>query len=122
MTWKIIPTYPKYEASINGEIRNTKTKRTMKKTLINGYYRIAIKNKTKLVHRLVAEAYLEKKEFNIVHHKDNNKLNNHIDNLEWTTQSYNVKKAYEDGLIGDRKGKNNPNYKNGNWIKKIKEI
>jgi hypothetical protein len=116
-TWKIIPTYPNYEASNDGEIRNITTKRIMKKTLINGYYRIPIKNKTKLVHRLVAEAFLEKGEFSIVHHKDNNKLNNSVDNLEWTTQSFNVKKAYEDGLIRDRKGSNNPNYKNGKWIK-----
>jgi hypothetical protein len=119
--WKTIPSYENYEASSEGEIKNIKTKRIMKKSLINGYYRVIINQQTKLVHRLVAETFLERKDFKIVHHKDNNKLNNSIDNLEWTTQSMNVKKAYQDGLIKDRTGINNPHYKNGNWIGKSKK-
>lgn len=43
-----------------------------------------------LVHRLVAEAFLPKKlGCNYVNHKDENKLNNCVENLEWCTQQYN---------------------------------
>jgi hypothetical protein len=115
-TWKTIPSIPTHEASTQGRIRNKKTKRIMKQSNCNGYLRVNI-NGTRLIHRLVAEAFLEKGNFDIVHHKDNDKKNNRIDNLEWTTQSYNVSKAYSDGLIRDRSGVNNPNYKNGNYIK-----
>ncbi|TZF86284.1 hypothetical protein FW774_04340 (plasmid) [Pedobacter sp. BS3] len=42
-----------------------------------------------LVHRLVAEYFLEKPspEHNLVIHHDFNKLNNHVDNLQWVTQA-----------------------------------
>ena len=51
-----------------------------------------------LVHRLVAITFLENKNGNYyINHKDNNKTNNAIDNLEWCTQSYNIKYAYDCG-------------------------
>lgn len=57
----------------------------------NGYVRAG----TNLVHRLVAEAFVEKpKEWNkrwTVNHKDLNKENNHWSNLEWVTMSENQK-------------------------------
>jgi len=119
--WKTIPSEQDYEASTDGQIRNKKTGRVIRQVNCVGYLKICIKNKTKLVHRLVAETFLEKNDFNIVHHKDNDKRNNNVENLEWTTQSYNVKKAYIDNLYKkDRKGLNNPNYKNGKYIKSKK--
>ena len=73
-----------------------------------------------MIHRLVAQAFLpnEKEQVN---HKDGNKLNNHVDNLQWVTQSENMKHAYDTGLLVpyDRSGENNPNYKHGNRMKKI---
>ena len=48
------------------------------------------RQKVFLVHRLVAEAFLPKKlGCNYVNHKDENKLNNRVENLEWCTQQYN---------------------------------
>ena len=44
-----------------------------------------------LIHRLVASAFIENPNgFEHVNHKDENPLNNNVDNLEWCTASYNV--------------------------------
>ena len=60
-----------------------------------GYQRITLYNgitdKQKLVHRLVAQAYIPNKD-NLpeVNHKDQNPANNCVDNLEWCDRIYNV--------------------------------
>lgn len=57
------------------------------------------KTSTKKTHRIVATAFipnpLNKK---CVNHKDGNKLNNHVSNLEWATHAENNKHAYDKGL------------------------
>ena len=60
-----------------------------------GYPRIALRycGKTKQcrIHRLVAQAFLPNpNNLPEVNHKDENKLNNHVDNLEWCTHIYNT--------------------------------
>lgn len=71
----------------------------------NGYYRVYLcrngKAKRILVHRLVAEAFVERKHEgdNIVNHLDNNPSNNRADNLEWTTYKGNMQWAAKQGRM-----------------------
>ena len=81
-----------YKVSDDGQVYNTTTKKYLKGCVDkNGYVKIALskdkKHKTFTLHRLVAQAFIEnpeKKE--IVKHRDNNLLDNDMDNLYW--QSY----------------------------------
>lgn len=64
------------------------------------------KKKTFRVHRLVAMAFIPKTSINSedVNHKDGNKSNNNVRNLEWVTKSENQIHAYQNGLNQARKG------------------
>ena len=54
--------------------------------------------RTFLVHRLVAKAFLPRSEGqSYINHLDNNPYNNRADNLEWCTQSHNIQYAYDKG-------------------------
>lgn len=63
------------------------------------YYRVHIGNKMHSVHRLVALAFIPNPD-NLpeVNHKDGNKANNSVNNLEWTTGSQNVRHSVANGL------------------------
>lgn len=53
---------------------------------------------TKKIHRLVAEHFIPNPNgYNVINHKDENKTNNVVTNLEWCTQDYNV--HYGTGLL-----------------------
>lgn len=53
------------------------------------------KYKTFKVHRLIALTYIPNaNNLPSINHKDENKLNNHIDNLEWCTIKYNNNRSY----------------------------
>lgn len=69
----------------------------------NGYKQVQImrgcKRYTRYVHRLVAECFLDNpNNLREVNHKDGNKGNNAVDNLEWCTHGANIKHAYQTGL------------------------
>lgn len=94
--WKKIKDFENYEVSDEGRIRNTKTNRILKLKLGNrGYYEICLSNngvKTNFrVHRLVASHFISNpNNLNVINHKDENKLNNCANNLEWCTSKYNT--------------------------------
>lgn len=62
-----------------------------------GYYVVDLKlnqqQKTKLVHRLVAEAFISDIGTNVINHIDENRLNNRVDNLEIVSQKINLYKS-----------------------------
>lgn len=64
-------------------------------TINSGYHVVTLysengKKRKFQIHRLVAEAFIENPEgFPCVNHKDENKTNNCVDNLEWCTYQYN---------------------------------
>lgn len=65
------------------------------------------KRKTAFVHRLMALAFIPNPESkNEVNHKDGNKLNNDISNLEWCTHGENSKHAWDTGLKNKKVGEN----------------
>lgn len=96
-----------YEVSNMGRVKSLhygKSRILKQITNTNGYMAVDLhKDGTrspKRVHRLVATAFIpnphNKPEVN---HKDGNKKNNTVDNLEWCTSSYNTKHAYRNGLV-----------------------
>lgn len=65
----------------------------------SGYKMIRTQNKDWYLHRLLAEHFIPNPENKPqVNHIDGNKLNNSLDNLEWVTQSENMRHAFDTGL------------------------
>lgn len=106
--WKDVVGYEGfYEVSNYGRIKSLSkkaknkngyriTKEKIMKNVLknNGYSAITLyknkKSKTYLIHRLVAQAFINNPhDYPCINHKDENKLNNRIDNLEWCTPKYN---------------------------------
>lgn len=96
--WKKIEGFSGYYISNIGRVRSIKRgKEKILKAKINkyGYYEVALqtddyKQKMKRVNRLVAEAFIPNpSNLSEVNHKDENKLNNNVDNLEWLSHGDN---------------------------------
>ena len=72
----------------------------------DGYFQIALgRGKKFKIHRLVATAFIpnpdDKPQIN---HIDGNKMNNHVNNLEWCTNRENQNHALQTGLIKSSRG------------------
>jgi hypothetical protein len=110
--WKPCENSP-FEISSIGRVRNNRTGVLRKQSFSRkGYPVITLwldgKQNTYTIHRLVAIHFigLPPIDRNQVNHKDGNKLNNRVDNLEWVNQQENMNHAKKLGLIasGDRSG------------------
>ena len=103
-------TYPtvmpyKYMVSNYGRIANAKSSRILSLQISQtGYYICGIlredgAHRSYQVHRLVAWEFCPGRDLSLqINHIDGNKLNNFYLNLEWCTQSHNVRHAYDTGL------------------------
>ena len=113
-TYKQIAEFPNYEIADDGTIRN-RTTMAIKSQYLGStrYYFVTLhrdnaNGKPRRVHRLIAAAFIpnphNKPEIN---HKDGNRTNNHISNLEWCTHPENMRHAFKTGLVnntGERNG------------------
>lgn len=105
--WRRIPKHPEYAVSSWGRIVSFKFgKKRIKKgcPTMKGYVGIHVITKGVRkwfsVHRLVAIAFLPNpNNLPEVNHKDGNKANNCVDNLEWVTHLDNAKHASNMGLL-----------------------
>ena len=94
--WKPIKGFDGYYVSSFGRVYSDNKKGVLSAHTDNcGYWHISLyKNKkryTKLLHRFVAEAFVENPNgYMEVNHKDENKNNNYAGNLEWCTRKYNI--------------------------------
>lgn len=102
-----------YEIDEQGQIYSHKTNKFLTGYVDNtGYITVLLtvdgKKKNYLVHRLVAQTFIPNKDnLPIVNHKDGNKLNNSVDNLEWVTQSQNRTHAIQTKISDLAYGKRN---------------
>jgi hypothetical protein len=109
--WKEYPECPKYLVSNTGEVKHKNKDRLLMGSKQNGYRFVCMYiNKdtpkmNRLIHRMVAQTYLENPDKKpVVNHKDTNILNNHVDNLEWVTYKENMNT--EETIKNLKKGKN----------------
>lgn len=103
--WRLIEGETEYYVSNLGRVR--KNKKLLKMSINkDGYYACWIGKKRRLVHLLVAKAFIPNPENKkCVDHLDGDKTNNkysenpNINNLRWVTHSENTQAAYDLGLI-----------------------
>lgn len=102
--WKDIAGYELYyQISDIGQVKRKDTGKILKNNIRNGYEYVTLcmngQRKKFYVHRLVAIAFIPNpKSYEQVNHKDGNKSNNKVDNLEWCTQKENLMHAFRTGL------------------------
>lgn len=130
--WRDIKGYEgKYQVSNLGKVRSLKNKNILEARILKQYKRygyclvhLSLKGieKNKRVHRLVAEAFIPNPyKLPHVNHKDFDRENNKVENLEWCTQDYNNKYSMLDSrrkvkLTNDIYIKICDEYSNGEYV------
>ena len=140
--WKDIDNYPNYQVSNLGRVRSKEryvntiggAKRKIKDKIIKptlgggGYFVVSLYNEKgksipKSIHRLVCETFLENKNnYPVINHINGIKIDNRLENLEFCTQSHNIKEAYRLGLEKPQLTNLGKFGRNDKKSKKIKQI
>lgn len=102
----LLEPYTQYRILKDGNIYSIyEAKMLVPGTTKDGYKQVSLKvadtaeHKSELVHRLVTEAYLPHQEGRYeVNHKDGDKSNNAVENLEWCNKNENIQHAYDTSL------------------------
>jgi hypothetical protein len=105
------PYDPKYLGSECGKVDTLHYKKWLSpKPNRHGYYWVRLlnprtHNKFIAVHRVVAYTYIENNspERNDINHKDGNKANNSVSNLEWCTRRENIMHGFETNLFDSKR-------------------
>ena len=124
--WKEV--YHKYIGGIKGIFVSTKGRIKRDNKITYGgknhdYMSYKINHIEYKIHRLVALTFLPNfYGLAIVNHKDGDKSNNSLYNLEWISSSNNAKHAYEIGLNNGRRKKINQHDLKGNFIKTFNSL
>lgn len=115
--WTQIKEFPNYSISKHGRVLGMSGKILTGGIDTKGYHIVCIRDgrggqTTRKVHRLVAIHFLDNPNNKPqVNHKDSNKLNNHVDNLEWATNSENIAHKMANGLNREAQGEDLGNAK-----------
>ena len=129
--WKPIKDFEGYySVSNSGNVRRENTKFSSEHILkpykdYHNSLRVCLSKNNKVtrifVHRLVCSAFLPNPENKrTVNHKDGNRLNNNLNNLEWATHSENVTHAYN--VLGVRAVRGNNHYASKLTVKNVLQI
>ena len=101
--WNSSKEFDNYEVSDEGRIRNKRTGRVLKTNKNDkGYEVVSLsedgKKYTKRVHKMVANSFMDIQDKQLeVTHKDRNRRNNRLDNLELKTRSEIIRDTYKNG-------------------------
>lgn len=119
--WLKVKDYP-LEVTKDGLVRNIKTFKIITPGLdTKGYLQVPYNGKTVKLHKLLAIAFISNLDNKPqVNHKDGNKQNNSLDNLEWVTASENVLHSYRVLKRGlkNKRGKKSKKLKGATFSKK----
>ena len=129
MEWRTTCESDKYEVNSKGEIRHKIRQQILSPRKNSGGYGYVCfivngKRKNFAIHRIVANAFIPNPNGYLeVNHKDHDRLNNCVDNLEWVDSSQNKQHAYLKVENHASRGKPVNQYdKNGNFIKTFSTI
>lgn len=123
----IIPRFPLYMLTPDGEVFSLKHNIFLSKISDDaGYYSIGLrkngKKYTMRINRLMMEVFSDLDENLVVNHKDSDRKNNKIENLECCTTQKNAEHAYNQGNSKYLKKEVNQLDKNGNVIQFFSSI
>lgn len=112
--FKRYPLIPDYFVSNYGRVYSSNGYLVVPFTNRNGYVNCRLHEVNHQIHRLVAITFIPNIGYEAldVNHKNGNKQDNYVDNLEWGTRSYNVQHAFDHGL--SKSGEDHPNSTHSN--------